>query len=88
MNLEPLFHQYVQKAPIPELNIQMKKGKNGKIQLTLSWTKTDKNFEMPIYILEGEKQQKFVVKSNKKSQIEVSENYKVNQDFGFFSIKK
>jgi aminopeptidase N len=88
MNLEPLFHQYVQKAPIPELNIQMKKGKNGKIQLTLSWTKTDKNFEMPIYILEGEKQQKFVVKSNKKSQIEVSENYKVNQDFGFFTIKK
>jgi hypothetical protein len=29
-----------------------------------------------------------VVKSNKKSQIEVSENYKVNQDFGFFTIKK
>lgn len=87
-NLEPLFHQYVQKAPIPELNIKEKKSKNGKIQLILSWDKTNKNFEMPIYILEGDKQYKLMVKSNKKLQIEVSENYKVNQDFGFFSIKK
>jgi aminopeptidase N len=87
-NLEPLFHQYVQKAPIPELKIQEKKSKNGKVLLTLSWDKTNKKFEMPIYILDGDKQQKFVVKTNKKSQIEVSENYKVNQDFGFFSIKK
>jgi hypothetical protein len=88
MNLEPLFHQYVQKAPIPELNIQEKKGRNGKKQLTLLWTKTNKNFEMPVYILDGETQKKFVVKSAKKMMVEVTENYKVNQDFGFFTIKK
>lgn len=87
-NLEPIFHQYVQKAPVPELKIQEKKGKNGKVLLTLSWDKTDKNFEMPVYIQNGEKQIKFLVKTSKKSQLEVSENFKVNQDFGFFTIKK
>lgn len=87
-NLEPIFHQYVQKAPVPELKIQEKKGKNDKVLLTLSWDKTDKNFEMPVYIQNGEKQIKFLVKTSKKSQLEVSENFKVNQDFGFFTIKK
>jgi len=38
--------------------------------------------------LDGETQKKFVVKSAKKMMVEVTENYKVNQDFGFFTIKK